>query len=290
METPQVLGIDIGGTKTAWAVMDDQGKISKQGTYPTPTHKEAFLRALVNLGRSHKVEAIGIGIAGTVSADHEHILVCTNLPELSHVELVSHLKENGLSHITLDNDARCALIGEVWLGSAQDLTSAVLLTLGTGVGGAVMQKGIIKAHPLDVTREIGRIIVDSSDVFPASAGAGTIEAFLGGRNLEDRLQINLAEEAKNVHLGSPEAKKVWRTIADFFINTVRALYDEYHCKAIIIAGKGVRDLEYYSQDPTPCPVIPAKLGELAGLYGAGRIALDLWEENQKDWDETEEDL
>ena len=109
MDTPHVLGIDIGGTKTAWAVMDNQGKISKQGTYPTPTHKEAFLKALINLARSHSVAAVGIGIAGTVSADHEHILVCTNLPELSHLELVSHFKENGIDQVALDNDARCAL-------------------------------------------------------------------------------------------------------------------------------------------------------------------------------------
>jgi glucokinase len=289
MDTVSVLGIDIGGTKTAWAVMDNQGNIAKSGTYATPLEKELFLKTLLKLIKSYDVAAVGIGIAGTVSADHKDVLVCTNIPELSHMELTSYLYENGVQLVALDNDARCALIGEVWHGVAQEMTSAVFLTLGTGVGGAVMQKGVIKAHPLDVTREIGRIVVDSSDVFPASSGAGTVEAFLGGVNLEERLQISMAEEAKKVRAGDKEAIAVWQTIAHFFIKVVRALYDEYRCKAIIIGGIGSRDLEYYLQEQPPCPVLAAQLGEKAGVYGATRIALDLWEDSQKDWDELEEE-
>lgn len=285
MDTVTVLGVDVGGTKTAWAVTDEHGTVLKNGTYPTPTHKEAFLKALSKLVQAHSVQAVGIGIAGTVSADHEDVIVCSNLPELSHTQLVDHLKESGQEHVALDNDARCALIGEVWLGAAQEMTSALMLTLGTGVGGAVMQKGVIKAHPLDVSQEIGRIVVDSNDFFPAFGGCGTVEALLGGHNLEERLQISLAEEATKIRKNDPEAKKVWRTIADFFILTIRAVHDEYHCKNIIIGGKGGKDLEFYLQDTPPCPVIPAVLGEKAGVIGAARIALDLWEESQKDWDE-----
>ena len=81
----------------------------------------------------------------------------------------------------LENDARCALIGEVWKGSAQEFSSAVLLTLGTGVGGAVMQKGTVLPHPQSISLEIGRLIVDPTDIFPTTSGFGTVEALIGGR-------------------------------------------------------------------------------------------------------------
>lgn len=286
MEAVRILGIDAGATKTAWGVFTPEGELLKSGKIPTPREKEAFLAIIEKIHTDNPAAAIGIGIAGTVSANHEDILVCTNIPTLSHLQLSKHLKEKCSPFVAMDNDARCALIGEVWKGAASDLSSCVMLTLGTGVGGAVMQKGIVLPHPQDVNKELGRMIVDPTDPFPAPCGAGSLEAFLGGKSLEKRLGVDMAEIAKAVRNNDEEAKDIWQQISYYFIQSMRMVHSQFSCKTIIIGGTGCQDLQYYLQDNTPpCPIVPAKLGGSAGLYGAARLAIDLYqEENNPNWD------
>jgi len=138
-----------------------------------------------------------------------------------------------------------------------------------------MERGRVLAHPLDINEEIGRITVDPTDLFPTPSGHGTVEALIGGHNLEDRLQISLREEAVKAREGDPEALEVWRNIAHFFIQTVRVVHDHYQPEAIIIGGIGGQDLQFYLQDKPPCRVLAGKLGTASGIMGAARIALDL---------------
>ena len=284
----EVLGIDIGATKTAWALVDEKGRLVESGHYATPTSRTLFLKTLTGLVKTHPTPAIGIAMASTISADHKDIVVSPNLPELSHLQLVAELEKAGGRHIALDNDARCALIGEVWLGSARRLDNVVMLTIGTGVGGAVMERGRVLPHPLDINEEIGRIVVDPTDVFPTSSGRGTVEALVGGHNLEDRLQISLREEAEKVRAGDPDSVAVWQNIAHFFIQVVRVVHDHYQPRTIIIGGIGGKDLEFYLQAKPPCRVISGKLGPAAGIMGAARIALDLLDIKASEADIEEE--
>ena len=286
MEKLNFLGFDVGGTKTAWGVFDIEGNLLQENQKPTPQTKEDFIELITAVVQKYKVKAIGIGIAGTISADHKDTIICPNIPRLGHTEIVERIKENGVELVALENDARAALIGEVWQGSAKDMSSAVMLTLGTGVGGAVMQKGKILPHPQSINEEIGRLIVDTTDVFPNPNGRGTIEAFLGGKNLERRLQISMADIAHGVRAGDKESIEIWEEISYFFEISIKAVYSTYSCKNIIIGGKGVNDLEYYmGSKEYPCAIIPATLKEKAGLYGAGRIAIDQYEiDTQTDWD------
>jgi glucokinase len=284
--TAQVIGFDVGGTKTAWGVFDSEGNLKQDGRFPTPQDEVEFFAELNKIISAYPVQYVGIGIAGTISVDHQDIIVCPNIPTLSHVELSDYLQSEHQVDVIIENDARCALIGEAWKGAAQELSSAVMITLGTGVGGAVMQKGRILPHPQDIQEEIGRLKADPNDIFPAPSGVGTVEALLGGRNLEKRLQIKLAEVSKLARKGDPEALEIWNIIGDFFFVSVRAIFDTFACKNLIVGGKGVHDLELYKGTHSfPCAIIPAALGELAGIYGAARLALDIYEEDQnEDWE------
>jgi glucokinase len=277
------LGLDVGGTKIAWGVFDEQEKLIESGQIPTPKSRNDFLEILDQLIETKQPSGIGVGIAGTISVDHKDLLVCQNIPSLSHLELKDYLQNKHQVSAAIDNDARCALIGEVWLGAARELSSVVMITLGTGVGGAVMQKEIILPHPPDLSQELGRLMVDKNDPFPAPTGAGTLEALLGGRNLEKRFGIKLAEIAQAVRKDDPEATDIWKRISYYFIKGVRAIHDTYSCRTIVVGGIGYQDLKYYLQDRPPCEVVPAALGEKAGIYGAARLAIDAY---QDDHDET----
>jgi glucokinase len=276
------LGFDIGGTKTAWGVVGDDGVVKVRGQFPTPQQREELVKSLLKVIKDQKPTAIGIGIAGTVSADHQDIVVCPHIPELSHFELIQTIQKDYPIPVALDNDARCALIGEVWAGKAQDISSVVMITLGTGVGGAVMQKGVVLPHPHDITQEIGYTIADPSDLLPASTGRGSIESLLGGQNLEERFGIPMAELVAQARNEDPDAVETFKTISYYFIQSVRAIYDIYQCKLILVGGKGSKDLDLYLRDIPPCPVEAAELGEVAGVVGAARLGLDLYEQEQRE--------
>lgn len=285
MSDAQFLGIDVGGTKTAWGIFSEKGQLVSDGKMATPQDREELLNALTKIVTAQPIAAVGIGIAGTTSANHEDVIVCQHIPSLSHVELARELRERCNTLVTLDNDARCALIGEVASGAAKDHSSAVMLTLGTGVGGAVMQKGIVLPHPIDVSKEIGRIIADPTDGLVTPEGRGSIEALIGGVNLEQRFGIKLKRIAEQVRVGDENAAALWKQISYYFIQCIRAVYSAYSCKLIIIGGVGSNDLKYFLQDEPPCPVVAAKLGEMAGVYGAAALAVDLYrEETVEDWD------
>jgi glucokinase len=291
MSSLKILGFDIGGTKIAWGLVDEEGKIHQQGHVPTPPVRDEFLKTILSIITKHKPDAVGIGIAGTVSADHQDVVVSPHLPELSHFELVQTIQEKHPVPIALDNDARCALIGEVWKGKAQNVSSAVLITLGTGVGGAVMQKEVVLPHPHDITQEIGYLTADPDDLFPASSGKGSIEALLGGENLEDRFGIPVGDLVARARKEDPEALEIFKTISYYFIQSVRAIFETYNCKLILVGGKGNQDLDLYLRDIPPCPVEAAGLGELAGVIGAARLGLDLYEQEQEEiaeWGDEEE--
>jgi glucokinase len=287
MREASVLTFDVGGSKTAWGVVTASGELLKEGRFITPREPAAFVDELLGVVEKHgkEVQALGIGIAGTVSADHRHTLICPNIPGLSHLDLREALEETKLP-LSIDNDGRAALVGEAWQGAAQDKSSVLLLTLGTGVGGGVMQRRVILPHPTDISQELSHFLVDHQDFFPATAGKGTVEALIGGKNLEERYGVSLQEMAERVRKNDAEAIEFWQHVSFACMKCLRALVASYGSSAIIIGGVGVHDLEYYVQESPPCPVIPATLGEQAALYGMARIAFDELEEADKDWDES----
>src|SRR5687767_2274678 len=124
------LGFDIGATKTAWGVVDKSGKIQRSGKFETPKSISQLVSSLIDTCKENPVEAVGIGIAGTITPDHRSVLQCTNLPNFSPMPLVELMEAKLPGIYTIDNDARCALIGEIWQGSARNLHNVVLLTLG----------------------------------------------------------------------------------------------------------------------------------------------------------------
>jgi glucokinase len=282
MSKQQILGIDIGGSKLAWGIVSTDGVIGKSDVLPTPTDKEALLQILSDLATEHSVVAIGIGMAGIMSPDHRDVVVSPNLPSLSHFEIVRVLEEKTGLPVSLENDARCALVGEAWKGAATETSSVVLVTIGTGIGGAVMQRHNVLPHPSDLSCEIGRIIAMPDDYFPAPSGRGTIEALLGGKNLESRFGITMSELVSQVKKGEAEALELFETISYYFTESMRAIFDTYSCKLLVIGGKGALDLDLYYRTELPCPVVPASLGEQAGIVGAARIALDLYEKIEAD--------
>ena len=157
------IGIDIGGTKTAFGAVSPDGRIVAQrtiATQPEDDFEAGFQRItdeveqlLSDAGwQLDDVSGIGVGCPGPVDYQRGIILSVYTLPGWSNHAFATPLSERFGLPVRLENDANAALLGEAIAGAARGRKSAVMLTLGTGIGGAVLLDGKIHhgaggAHP-----------------------------------------------------------------------------------------------------------------------------------------------
>jgi glucokinase len=204
---PLVLAYDLGGTKVAVGVVDSTGKILafhreaafiKQG-------KKATLDQLVRLGkgmikRFPSISAVGIASAGPLDPVKGDLLDPTNFsgPEgnWGRVPLAKILAKGLKKKVILENDAAAAILAEVWKGLAKGTKNAMILTLGTGLGTAVVANGELVRGGRNQHTEGGHMIINAEDE-SAPCGCGQIgcaEAYLSGRSFAHRARIRLGND------------------------------------------------------------------------------------------------
>lgn len=134
------LVLDIGGTFVKYAYMESDGKIHKQGKYPTSkADLDTFLKALDPYVKD--VEGIAISCPGVIDAAKGEIINVTLLPYLSGLNLKAVLEERYHIQTSIENDAKCACLAEMWLGSLKNINSGLMMVLGSGIGGAIVLEG-----------------------------------------------------------------------------------------------------------------------------------------------------
>jgi len=139
------VGLDIGGTKTYIALGRDETIVDIKA-YKTPkdlktmdnTLKEVIARYLAS---GEEIAGIGIGIAGGIKEDGT--VWVPSLPYLTGVKFGQRVEDLFNLPTTIDNDAHVALIGEQWIGAAAGKRNAILVSVGTGIGGAFLVDGEI---------------------------------------------------------------------------------------------------------------------------------------------------
>ena len=210
-----VLGVDIGGTALKLGLFDADGTLLAELQRPTPQPATPgsvcmeLVEAIDTLDPQRRAERVGIGLPGPMDAAAWVARVCINLPGWEEVPLAAWLEPRLRRRVTLANDGNCALVGEAWRGAAQGVQDAVLLTLGTGVGGGVMLGGTLFTGHNGAAAEPGLISLDPEGPDCNSGNRGSLEQFssisgLGRLSAED--PAVLAEAASQ---GDPEALAVW---------------------------------------------------------------------------------
>jgi glucokinase len=139
------IGVDVGGTKVAAGVVDDQGKIVEKLKRPTPAASPAgteqvIVEAVTELLSRHDIGAVGIGAAGFVDEARSTVLFAPNLAWRD--EPVKKRVEERLGRAVLvENDANAAVWAETKFGAARGNDQVVLIAVGTGIGAALMLDG-----------------------------------------------------------------------------------------------------------------------------------------------------
>ena len=185
-----VLGIDIGGTHIKAGIVDEGGAILAARTIPTPGDLEGFLPSLQDAVRwlleaTALPAGVGVGCKGIIDPDSTRVEI---LPGPLH--FLEGLRLSDLVGLPMDvpvfadNDARVALAGEIAWGAARGHKHVLMLTLGTGVGGAVMVDGHLLRGQSGVAGHLGHITINP-DGAPCSCGnRGCLQTVFSARAIE----------------------------------------------------------------------------------------------------------
>ncbi|QPP10419.1 ROK family glucokinase [Streptomyces bathyalis] len=167
LSAPRVptVGIDIGGTKVMAGVVDADGQILEQVRAETPEKsksprvvEDTIAELVLDLSDRHDVHAVGIGAAGWVDADRSRVLFAPHLAWRDE-PLKDALTARLAVPVMVDNDANTAAWGEWRFGAGRGEDHLVMITLGTGIGGAILENGRVKRGKYGVAGEFGHMQV-----------------------------------------------------------------------------------------------------------------------------------
>jgi glucokinase len=220
------VGIDMGGTKVLGLAVDDEGVVLAEVRVPTPGPRggptgdtdgygpvvEALASVTEQLTATidAPVASVGVGAPGLV--DNTGVLrYAPNLPGGTGLDIAGRLSDRlGGLRTVVDNDATCATVAEWAFGAAVGVTDAVMVTLGTGIGGGVIAGGHVVRGASGFAGEIGHMVVDPTGPLCPCGKRGCWERFASGSGL-GRLAREAAQAGKLdevVHLAGGDAESV----------------------------------------------------------------------------------
>jgi len=197
------VGVDIGGTKIAAGVVDEDGTVVETETEPTPaTDPDALADAVAacvqRLRRTHDVEGVGIGAAGFVDVDRSTILFAPNIDWVDE-PLGAHVAKRVGLPVVVENDANAAAWGEFRFGAGKDVDDLLLITVGTGIGGGLVSHGELFRGSYGVAFEVGHMRVVPAGLVCGCGRYGCWEQYASGtalvREARDRMGSELPEAA-----------------------------------------------------------------------------------------------
>lgn len=196
------LGIDLGGTNVAAAVVDKDGTILGRASLPTPrTGAEAVADQMAAAAKAaaeqagvslEQVKSVGIGSPGTIEPQHGLIKFWSNL-DFENVPLAALVEERLHKRIYLENDANAAALGEYAAGAGKGSQSMVAITLGTGVGGGAILNGRLYTGFNYAGMEVGHFVIEHNGR-PCTCGRkGCFEAYCSATALIKRTRQVMEE-------------------------------------------------------------------------------------------------
>lgn len=181
------IGIDFGGSSIKYGVVDQNHKIIAKHSIPTLKErsfedivKDIAVHTIVALEKVNltldDVDHIGMGVPSSVNPHNHHIVFANNL-NWRDVDIISEFNKYIDKKVYIANDADCAIYGEVLAGAAQDSDTAIMLTLGTGVGGSMVIDGKLYFGGNGFGCEFGHSLLKMNCELCTCGRYGCIEAY-----------------------------------------------------------------------------------------------------------------
>jgi glucokinase len=220
------IAVDLGGTNLRIAAVSTDGKILEKITLSTKVGSgpsqvidamcEAILRLSSQHGRNAALIGAGIGIPGIIDLEAGVVRRSANLPEWAEYPVRHEIEKRLGTRIFLENDGKVHALGEQWMGAARGVSNMAMITLGTGIGGAIVLDGKIFHGLNGMAGEFGHVTVEPEGVPCGCGNRGCAERYASATAL-----VRMAREA--IAAGqAPELAKAARSEAEF---SARLIYD-----------------------------------------------------------------
>jgi glucokinase len=287
----QVIGVDLGGTNIKLGRYTRDGKCLeslKIGT-PQPAAPDPVIAAIAaairELDPGKEAIALGVGTPGPADTKGRMAKLAINLPGWVNVLVADRLETLTELPTVVGNDANCAGLGEAWLGAGRHFQNWILLTLGTGVGGAMFINGELFVGHNGTAGELGLVTVDLNGPLCNSGNHGSLEQHASAQAIRRRMGLEPRKLADQAMAGNLEAIAFWqkygRELAAGITSTVYMLAPQ----AVIIGGgicgasdlflptlKAELDRRVKPTSREGLKIAIAELGNQAGMAGAARLA------------------
>lgn len=301
------VGVDVGGTTVKLGLFSDTGELLEKWEIPTRIEEDGkyILPDIVEsieekrAERGGNIKGIGMGIPGPMTDDGV-VLKCANFGwgVFSVKNTLADL--TGVGNVKVGNDANVAALGEMWKGGGRGHDSIVMVTLGTGVGGGIIQQGKVLTGSTGAGGEIGHIKVEFNNPVTCGCGnKGCLEQYASATGIVRMAKEDLTNDsmlsncenitAKDVFDGAKAGDRYCREIVERFgrylgiaLSNVAHVVDP---EAFVIgggvsaAGPIITDVveKYYNENAMYAlknkEFHLAELGNDAGIYGAVRMVL-----------------
>lgn len=295
---PLTIGIDVGGTKIAAGVVDADGTILARRRIETRSSSEESVVvgitkvALELCGAAAGVTAVGVGAAGLVDAERGIIRSAPNIA-WADVHLRAMLIDRLGIPVVVDNDANAAAWGEARFGAGVGCADLIMVTVGTGIGGGLILNGSLYRGATGVGAEVGHMIIDGEGP-PCACGAnGCFESLASGTALGRRAREAGHADATGESVGAAAlagddwARALVAETGTWLGIGLAGLVNLLDPEQIVVGGGAGIGLGELLLEPareamrarivgrqwrSAPPVVPALLGEDAGIVGAAALA------------------
>ncbi|NLS79702.1 MAG: ROK family protein [Chloroflexi bacterium] len=307
-----IVGLDIGGTKTAVLRGTREGRILARSQFPTPQgfapaferlcqEVEGHLRTAASLGDG--VAAISVSIGGPLDIARGIIYSPPNLPGWDAVPLKDLLAERLQLPVHVEHDGNAGALAEQYFGAGRGFRNIIFLTMGTGLGGGLILDGRLYRGTTDLAGEVGhmRIAPDGPEAY---GKRGSWEGFCSGPGMvrlarqlypgrwPEGVELDGRQLTELAHAADPEALEVVAETGRWLGRGLAVLADILNPEVIVIGSMAVRlgDLlldparEEMQREALPgtfraCRVVPAELGEGLGDVAALCAAIQAWHQD-----------
>ena len=313
----QFIGIDLGGTNIAAGVVSEDGALLCQATLPPGADRPApeivadmaaaaeQCLALSGLAKS-QISAVGVGVPGAVDAHTGMVLFTSNL-DWRQLPLAAQLREKLGLPVCLGNDADCAALGETLAGGGMAFESALMITLGTGVGGGLVCRRKLFSGCSGAGIEPGHMTLVAGGLPCGCGSRGCFERYASATALVRQTRAAMAAHPDSAlwaaagsleqvtaktpfdaaKTGDPVAEAVLDQYEEYLAAGIGSIVNLYRPHGVILGGgvsnqgeallspvrEKLKQYCYASQYIAPPQLVRAKLGNDAGIIGAALLGL-----------------
>ena len=294
------IGVDLGGTNSRAAAMDENGRIIESISIATDlaAGRDRVIGDIVaNILELKKqigegsLAGVGIGVPGFIRMKEGMIVGSHNMPGFDNYPVRDDISARLGSPVILENDANAAALGEKWMGAGRDVDDLVLLTLGTGIGGGVIIGGQVLHGFVGMAGELGHITVVPNGNPCGCGNVGCLEKHASATAIESMANllalgdhVSAREVFELAKEGEHRAVRIFERMGEALGTALASLINIFNFPLYLLSGGVLPAWEFFAPAMlkeveqrsftfrhTETRIEPATLGNEAGLYGAAYL-------------------